>query len=118
MLPYLGQGAAMAIEDGCVLAGAIARSADDLDAALTAYEKLRKPRASQAVLGSRARARENHLTSPLARWRRDLQYAWPSASAAIRPCFRPDGSTTMTPGGRWRKRNDCSNSGLPTRSLV
>jgi salicylate hydroxylase len=76
MLPYLGQGAAMAIEDGCVLAGAIARSADDLDAALTAYEKLRKPRASQAVLGSRARARENHLTSPLARWRRDLQYAW------------------------------------------
>jgi salicylate hydroxylase len=76
MLPYLGQGAAMAIEDGCVLAGAIARSADDLDAALTAYEKLRKPRASQAVLGSRARARENHLTSPLARLRRDLQYAW------------------------------------------
>ena len=76
MLPYLGQGAAMAIEDGCVLAGAIARSADDLDAALTAYEKLRKPRASEAVLGSRARARENHLTSPLARWRRDLQYAW------------------------------------------
>jgi salicylate hydroxylase len=76
MLPYLGQGAAMAIEDGCVLAGAIARSADDLDAALTAYEKLRKPRASEAVLGSRARARENHLTSPLARLRRDLQYAW------------------------------------------
>ena len=76
MLPYLGQGAAMAIEDGCVLAGAIARSADDLDAALAAYEKLRKPRASQAVLGSRARARENHLTSPLARLRRDLQYAW------------------------------------------
>ena len=76
MLPYLGQGAAMAIEDGCVLAGAIAHSADDLDAALAAYEKLRKPRASQAVLGSRARARENHLTSPLARLRRDLQYAW------------------------------------------
>src|SRR5262249_56811642 len=33
MLPYLGQGAAMAIEDACVLAGSIARSADDLDAA-------------------------------------------------------------------------------------
>ena len=30
----------------------------------------------EAVLGSRARARENHLTSPLARLRRDLQYAW------------------------------------------
>ncbi len=76
MLPYLGQGAAMAIEDACVLAGAIARSADDLDAALAAYEKLRKPRPREAVLGSRARARENHLTSPLARLRRDLQYAW------------------------------------------
>jgi len=76
MLPYLGQGAAMAIEDACVLAGAIARSADDLDTALATYETLRKPRAREAVLGSRARARENHLTSPLARLRRDLQYAW------------------------------------------
>ena len=76
MLPYLGQGAAMAIEDACVLAGAIARSADDLDTALATYETLRKPRAHEAVLGSRARARENHLTSPLARLRRDLQYAW------------------------------------------
>ena len=34
MLPYLGQGAAMAIEDGCVLAAMIARHADDLGAAL------------------------------------------------------------------------------------
>ena len=34
MLPYLGQGAAMAIEDGCVLAAMVARHADDLDAAL------------------------------------------------------------------------------------
>jgi len=76
MLPYLGQGAAMAIEDACVLAGAIARSADDLDTALATYETLRKPRAREALLGSRARARENHLTSPLARLRRDLQYAW------------------------------------------
>jgi salicylate hydroxylase len=76
MLPCLGQGAAMAIEDACVLAGAIARSAGDLDTALATYEALREPRACEAVLGSRARARENHLTSPLARLRRDLQYAW------------------------------------------
>ena len=33
MLPYLGQGAAMAIEDACVLSAAIARHADDLDKA-------------------------------------------------------------------------------------
>ncbi len=76
MLPYLGQGAAMAIEDACVLAGAIARQGRDLEQALDVYERLRKPRAQEAVLGSRARARENHLASPLARLRRDLSYAW------------------------------------------
>src|SRR4030095_5119068 len=36
MLPYLGQGAAMAIEDACVLSAAIARYAEDLDKALLA----------------------------------------------------------------------------------
>ncbi len=76
MLPYLGQGAAMAIEDACVLAGAVGRSGDDIEAALAVYEKLRQPRAREAVLGSRARAHDNHLTSPLARLRRDLRYAW------------------------------------------
>ena len=45
MLPYLGQGAAMAIEDGCVLAGTIAREAADLDEALLSYERRRQPRA-------------------------------------------------------------------------
>ncbi|HTZ02726.1 MAG TPA: FAD-dependent monooxygenase, partial [Xanthobacteraceae bacterium] len=64
MLPYLGQGAAMAIEDGCVLAATIARHGDDLGAALAAYERMRAPRATAAVLGSRARAKENHLASP------------------------------------------------------
>ena len=49
---------------------------DDIEAALAAYEKLRQPRAREAVLGSRARAHDNHLTSPLARLRRDLRYAW------------------------------------------
>jgi salicylate hydroxylase len=76
MLPYLGQGAAMAIEDGCVLAGFVARGGDDLDRALAAYERLRQPRVREAVLGSRARARDNHLTSRFARLKRDLRYAW------------------------------------------
>jgi salicylate hydroxylase len=74
MLPYLGQGAAMAIEDACVLAAAIARHADDLDTALLVYEKIRMPRARAAVLGSRARARENHLASPWARLKRDVKF--------------------------------------------
>jgi salicylate hydroxylase len=75
MLPYLGQGAAMAIEDGCVLAAMLTRHAGDIEHALTAYEELRKPRARDAVLGSRARARDNHLTSPWARLKRDVRYA-------------------------------------------
>jgi len=75
MLPYLGQGAAMAIEDGCVLAAAIARHSDDLRTALLTYEQLRMPRARAAVLGSRERARENHLASPWARLKRDVKFA-------------------------------------------
>jgi len=75
MLPHLGQGAAMAIEDGCVLAAMVARHADDLGAALLAYERLRAPRTRAAVLGSRERAKENHLASPWARLKRDVKFA-------------------------------------------
>ena len=75
MLPYLGQGAAMAIEDACVLAAMIARQGDDLGGALAAYERLRAPRTKAAVLGSRARAKENHLASPWARLKRDVKFA-------------------------------------------
>ena len=75
MLPYLGQGAAMAIEDGCVLAAMIARHRDDLDAALSSYERLRAPRTSAAVFGSRERARENHLVSRWAQLKRNMRFA-------------------------------------------
>jgi len=75
MLPYLGQGAGMAIEDGCVLAAMIARHGEDLDTALSAYERLRVPRTKATVLGSRARAKENHLASPWARLKRDMKFA-------------------------------------------
>jgi salicylate hydroxylase len=75
MLPYLGTGAGMAIEDACVLAAAVARNAGDLDAALATYERLRVPRTKAAVLGARARAKENHLASPWARLKRDVKFA-------------------------------------------
>ena len=74
MLPYLAQGAGMAIEDGCVLAAIVARHADNLGDALIAYEQTRAPRATMAVLGSRARAKENHLASPWARLKRDVKF--------------------------------------------
>jgi len=75
MLPYLGQGAAMALEDACVLAAMVARHGDDLSAALAAYEQIRAPRARAAVMGSRERARENHLASPWKRLARDAKFA-------------------------------------------
>jgi salicylate hydroxylase len=89
MLPFLAQGAAMGIEDGCVLAEAVARQPDDLDAALLVYEALRVPRTRRAVLGSRERAKLNHLPSRWARFRRDLEYA-------ARRLFYPDGTVHRT----------------------
>ncbi len=74
MLPYLGQGACQALEDGAVLANALAdrRFADDPVAALAAYERVRRPRASQVVLTARARGVSNHLPSRWAVIRRDV----------------------------------------------
>src|SRR5215207_2487259 len=85
MLPFLAQGAAMGIEDGVVLAEWVARLPDDLDAALRRYETMRVPRSSRAVLGSRERGKLNHLPSPWARFRRDVEYA-------ARRLLYPDGT--------------------------
>lgn len=76
MLPYLGQGACQSIEDGCVLAAALAEEPDDPVAALARYERARRPRASQVVLTSRQRGTSNHLTSPVAALKRDILIAW------------------------------------------
>jgi salicylate hydroxylase len=89
MLPYLGQGSAMAIEDGCVLAAAVAYESEDFDAALATYERLRMPRTRTAVLGSRARARENHLTSRWAQIKRDLKFALRDRFGIDRTAFDP-----------------------------
>jgi len=88
MLPYLGQGACMAIEDGCILAEALVRSPDGPADALRDYERLRMPRTRRAQLGSRRRARENHLTSPFARLKRDIRMA-------VRSRFGKDRSPTQ-----------------------
>lgn len=82
MLPYLGQGACMAVEDACILAESICRSPNDLSAALRDYERLRKPRTTRAQLGSRFRAKQNHLVSPFARLKRDLKIAYNSRFGA------------------------------------
>jgi salicylate hydroxylase len=71
MLPYLGQGACQAMEDGCVLAMALDAMPEDVPGALALYERSRRPRASQVVLEARARGVDNHLVSPLAALKRD-----------------------------------------------
>jgi salicylate hydroxylase len=75
MLPYLGQGACQALEDGSVLALALSASPSDPVAALAVYERVRRPRASRVVLTARARGVSNHLPSRWAAWRRDAAIA-------------------------------------------
>jgi salicylate hydroxylase len=75
MLPYLGQGACQAMEDGVVLASALAAEADDVVSALRLYERVRLPRASRVVLTSRERGEDNHLVSPWAALKRDALIA-------------------------------------------
>ncbi|HEU0102521.1 MAG TPA: FAD-dependent monooxygenase [Mycobacteriales bacterium] len=54
MLPFLGLGSAMAIEDGLVLARALQASPDE--AGLDAYERARRPRTTEVMLLSRHEA--------------------------------------------------------------
>lgn len=57
MLPYLGQGANMAIEDGYVLARCVAAFEDDMPKALRCYEAVRVPRTTKIVEESAANGR-------------------------------------------------------------
>jgi salicylate hydroxylase len=90
MLPYLGQGACMAIEDGYILAAALAHRPDDPVQALRDYEALRLPRTRRTVLGSRARAKENHLASPWARAKRDAMFALRDWFGTDKTAFQAD----------------------------
>ena len=63
-MPTLAQGANMAVEDGYVLARALVRHADDLDAALNAYTAERQPRTARVTLQSRAQFDNNRKVPP------------------------------------------------------
>jgi salicylate hydroxylase len=64
MLPFLSQGAAMAIEDGWVLAEALDVFGRDIGKALDAYEAERMQRTARVQLEARERGRTYHLSSP------------------------------------------------------
>jgi salicylate hydroxylase len=59
-LPFLAQGAVMALEDGIVLARCLAANAEHPEAGLARYEALRLERTSRIVLGSAANAARFH----------------------------------------------------------
>jgi salicylate hydroxylase len=75
MFPFLGQGAAQAIEDAAVLARCLAGDPGDPAAALRRYEALRKPHATRVQLGSHARMHANHLPDGPEQLARDEAFA-------------------------------------------
>jgi len=68
-LPFMAQGAAMAIEDSAVLATCLDKD-DDIPASLKRYEDLRRDRTARIQNGSRRNATVFHLTGVRA-WLRD-----------------------------------------------
>jgi 2-polyprenyl-6-methoxyphenol hydroxylase-like FAD-dependent oxidoreductase len=64
MLPFLAQGAVMAIEDAYVLAREISSGAE-LEDSLRAYESTRKPRTSKVQAGARENAGLFHRSNPV-----------------------------------------------------
>ena len=66
MLPFLAQGASMAIEDAAVLARELARSPGDCNAALRNYETARLPRTALVQRASRRSDFRFHLREPAA----------------------------------------------------
>jgi salicylate hydroxylase len=74
MLPFLSQGAAMAIEDAYVLATSLHVHEHDFKSALRDYEAERLPRTSRVQLEARERGKTYHLPSPLAQLKRDVMY--------------------------------------------
>ncbi len=63
MLPYLAQGAAMALEDAVVLGHQVSQHGD-WHAALHSYQQLRKARAERVVATARRNGRIFHLPAP------------------------------------------------------
>ncbi|MCX5496938.1 FAD-dependent monooxygenase [Kaistia dalseonensis] len=64
MLPFLAQGAAMAIEDAAILVRCLTRANTDIEGALARYEVLRKPRVTRVWQTARQSGTIYHM-SPL-----------------------------------------------------
>jgi salicylate hydroxylase len=75
MLPFMGQGAAQAIEDAATLKGCLLKFPGDVAAALRRYEELRLPRASRLQGMSAINKARFHLQDGAAQRERDAEMA-------------------------------------------
>jgi salicylate hydroxylase len=75
MLPFMGQGAAQAIEDAATLKGCLLKFPGDVPAALRLYERLRLPRASRLQGMSDTNKTRFHLPDGEAQRQRDAEMA-------------------------------------------
>ena len=75
MYPFMGQGAAQAIEDGAALAACLAAGAGDTAAALRRYEGLRLPRVTRLQQMSRANKYRYHMLDGPEQQARDAEWA-------------------------------------------
>lgn len=75
MLPYLAQGAAMAIEDAWVLSRMLERWEDLPSEGMAEYERYRRPRASRVQARSRAQGEEFHLRESWPMYKRNFVLA-------------------------------------------
>jgi salicylate hydroxylase len=74
MYPFMGQGAAMAIEDGAALAACLCAFADPAEA-LRHYERRRLPRVTRLQQMSRANKLRFHMPDGPAQQARDAEWA-------------------------------------------
>lgn len=82
MLPYLAQGACMALEDGYAVADALSKHGRDVAGALGSYEQARRGRTARVQMLARARSIENHLRDETSMRARDERFARIRAEAA------------------------------------
>jgi salicylate hydroxylase len=92
-LPFMAQGAAMAIEDGAVLAGVLSRDGE-VSNQLQRYESLRRARTAKIQSGSRRNARLFHMSGVPA-WFRDRAVAKASGNV-MRWLFEYDALAAAT----------------------
>jgi len=66
ILPFLAQGAVMALEDAAILAQCLSRTPDDVAGALARYAAVRAPRVQQVARASWRNGQIYHLSGPIA----------------------------------------------------